>query len=307
MAIYILGPDQDGNCCTCEERVNVCDTCTPASFCLEYRDRGAVGAPCGLRFDGSPNVYYKNSLYAGEICLLEENVFCDPSSAFRGNRIVLGGECVFVPGFESCVQPSSGTRDRYVLPVVTPPPVICTDFTALVESISICGTIGATQGQGISYNGDYTVATVSGDETCYIVGGTVGNIQFGTWTQTLSNPDTIDDIVSRTETGISGKAYSNWIRGTGTANFCVYDLDVALTEAEWRVHKSGFAPNTPYGSYVEYWRVPCTGGEYGIYQTLEFSGMSNALGVLITTGIQLPNTEGYYTQVRTPCLFSGGS
>ncbi len=28
MAIYILGPDQDGTCCTCAERVNVCDTCT---------------------------------------------------------------------------------------------------------------------------------------------------------------------------------------------------------------------------------------------------------------------------------------
>ncbi len=27
MSIYILGPDQDGNCCTCAERVNVCDTC----------------------------------------------------------------------------------------------------------------------------------------------------------------------------------------------------------------------------------------------------------------------------------------
>lgn len=27
MAIYILGPDSNGDCCTCAERVNVCDTC----------------------------------------------------------------------------------------------------------------------------------------------------------------------------------------------------------------------------------------------------------------------------------------
>ncbi len=31
MSIYILGPDQDGNCCTCAERVNVCDTCASIS------------------------------------------------------------------------------------------------------------------------------------------------------------------------------------------------------------------------------------------------------------------------------------
>lgn len=34
MAIYILGPDSNGDCCTCAERVNVCDTCGVSSGCL---------------------------------------------------------------------------------------------------------------------------------------------------------------------------------------------------------------------------------------------------------------------------------
>lgn len=36
MAIYILGPDQDGNCCTCEERVNVCDMCGGGECVNDY-------------------------------------------------------------------------------------------------------------------------------------------------------------------------------------------------------------------------------------------------------------------------------
>lgn len=33
MSIYILGPDSNGDCCACSERIDVCDTCTPAGGC----------------------------------------------------------------------------------------------------------------------------------------------------------------------------------------------------------------------------------------------------------------------------------
>ncbi len=34
MAIFLLGPDQDGNCCSCNERISPCDSCAPASGCI---------------------------------------------------------------------------------------------------------------------------------------------------------------------------------------------------------------------------------------------------------------------------------
>lgn len=77
MAIYILAPDSDGNCCDCTDRPNPCDPCVPVTGC-----------PCNLSlppFNLSPD-----PSYADAVTRLDRAVNCicwAPGSTFSPGEV----------------------------------------------------------------------------------------------------------------------------------------------------------------------------------------------------------------------------
>lgn len=98
MAIYILGPDQNGACCDCATRMNVCDTCTGV---CPPTDRMLL--PLGTEFT---NIWYAD-LAAAETVLsggwVEE---CNPESCVE--QIVIG--CIGYTSYTATNPDSTTSR-----------------------------------------------------------------------------------------------------------------------------------------------------------------------------------------------------
>ncbi len=285
MALYILGPDSAGTCCTCAERATPCDTCEEPGECLECRTLGGNASFCGFspfQNQTTPPTSYLTKTFEGTTQDYQ-GVICGIAT----NSYEWGGTATY--DASTCAPVNNLYRLTNGIPDV-PPPI----FFSTPLSQASCNV------------GNVLTDTTKGYEGLDFCDGCFDGTQFvpyktvGTAIATLSNPDTESNAIARllasstwTDWAILSECASIW--SINTSGFFAY------LKAQWRVRKTGLLPNRYYDLTIVYYRKLTTESEWTVYQTTVYEEFTDSSGNATFTD-DIPMAQGYATKATTNCI-----
>lgn len=284
MAIYILGPDQNGDCCTCAERVNVCDTCVPPVIDFTCRIKGGTVSLCGFNEYTSPSSppkrYRTETANGSSATCVYHGAGCNPPDFFESDEYAFVGS----RGYDiSCSYSTSATQ-------------------TFSQGFISCGTyenIEVTPWNGgliafapATFNTTRTLNQITSTPGCHAQGVNSTNSN-GTVESQLSDEDTDADVIAR----VIASPWSAWFGGNCTAGWSIRisGYSFVYQEAEWRVEASGLIPSHNYDLTINIYRRP-TGGVYSLYDTVTTTHASSVSGTIDVIDT-VPNAQGYETYV----------
>lgn len=127
----------------------------------------------------------------------------------------------------------------------------------------------------------------------------------GTVTKTL-----VDEIAGEAALDWLEDSYgSSWGPGECSAFYYARTGEVLhARKCRWTLSKAGLLASTYYDFTITYWRrtIDEEGdpGEWELFQTDNLNEVTNSEGVLSYGPVEVPNVEGYETEVRCDCTFT---
>lgn len=173
------------------------------------------------------------------------------------------------------------------------------------------GTPLEAYGGGADVSESATERTTVGGESC---GGPDAdgfyNKLLGSVRETLSDEDTEDAAIDRFK---SVAAYGDWKvpgeTGCTDSSCCLAQWQIreegfsfVYADAQFRVEKTGLAPNATYQIKVPFYRRVFGVGEFALWETHTLSGTTDANGILTLDEQDVPNERGYETRPGPACV-----
>lgn len=339
MAIYILGPDQNGDCCACEQRINVCDTCT-TPLCFQTRVKQAIGFTTGI----GGGCYGPGCDGNVGICGFVEYVASTPPKAYTTETV--NGEVTFCisifrdiceegAAYTSTIRDFSDTACSYTsgTPCYPTPPIVGAYIQSVGQASSPtdhsmpCGTIQTVSNPSgcrsdmfddplrTTITATHTTYRVQGNDICvpYGLPGGLSSKILGDATAVLTNEYTEQDAINYGLGNSSWGAWSDTCRlcsgcqpcTTGLAQYQDRDngYNFKYFSAEWAINRSGLLTGRTYDTSVLIYRSLYGSGQFSLYQTLHLEGTTTTAGFLGFTGT-VPNDKGYETYATSDCIWS---